>query len=112
MSPAFDYAEALALEVTVNGRTQRSEYPKRDQFAPELLYFSDCILRRREPELSGREGLADVRIVRALLDSAASGRPVRLPPFDAASGPTLAQEMRRPPVDAPKLVNAERPRPG
>jgi glucose-fructose oxidoreductase len=112
MSPAFEYAEGLALEVTVNGRTQRSEYPKRDQFAPELLYFSDCILRRREPELSGREGLADVRVVRALLDSAASGRPVRLPPFEAASGPTLAQEMHRPPVDAPRLVNAERPGPG
>jgi len=36
---------------------------KGDQFAPELLYFSECIQKNRQPEPSGWEGLADVRII-------------------------------------------------
>jgi len=39
--------------------------PKRDQFAPELIYFSTCILDNREPEPAGEEGLIDVQIIRA-----------------------------------------------
>jgi predicted dehydrogenase len=111
MSPAFEYAHGLELEVTVKGRTRRSKYPKRDQFAPELLHFSDCILGRAQPEPSGLEGQADVRIVQALLESAKSGRPVRLPAFEAGSGPRLEQEIRRPPIPRQDLVQAEPPHP-
>jgi glucose-fructose oxidoreductase len=111
MSPAFEYSEPLALEVTVAGRTRKSEFARRDQFAPELLHFSDSLLRRREPEVTGREGLADVRIVRALLDSAASGRPVRLSPFEAATDPGMDQEIRRPPVPKQDLVRSQVPHP-
>ena len=53
--------------LTVNGKTTRKRIGKRDQFAPELLYFSDCILKDREPEPSGEEGLQDVRIVAGAL---------------------------------------------
>jgi hypothetical protein len=34
-----------------------------DQFGPQLVYFSNCILRDIAPESSGNEGLADVRII-------------------------------------------------
>ena len=46
--------------------------------APELMHFSDCVMTGRDPQPSGREGLADVRIIRALYRSARTGRPVRL----------------------------------
>jgi predicted dehydrogenase len=53
VEPAYEYAEELAYTLTVNGRKEQKRFGKRDQFAPELLHFSDCILRDEEPEPSG-----------------------------------------------------------
>ncbi len=78
VDPAYEYAMALKSVVTVDGEKRIREYAKRDQFAPELLHFSDCVLTGRDPQPGGREGLADVRIIRALYRSAKTGRPVRL----------------------------------
>ncbi len=109
VDPGYEYAEPLIYRLTIGGKTRESRFAKRDQFGPELVHFSDCILERRRPEPSGREGLADVRIIRALLKSAASGRPVKLPPVARRRRPTMAQEIRRPPVEMPVLVHAEAP---
>jgi glucose-fructose oxidoreductase len=109
MDPAYELAEPLVQKVTVGGRTSQRTFPKRDQFASELLYFSDCILNDREPEPSGREGLADVRIIQALLESARLGRPVKLDEFERRSRPTMAMEKKRPPVPRPRLIHAEAP---
>ncbi len=104
MDPAYEYAEALTHRLTIGGRTRERTFPKRDQFAPELLYFSECIMTGEEPEPSGREGLADIRIIRALFQSADRGEPVRLGPFEKRDRPTLDQEIRRPAVEKPELV--------
>lgn len=109
LDPAYELAESLALSLTVGGKTTKTVYPKRDQFAPELIAFSDCIRKGLDPEPSGREGLADVRIIRALLESARRGRPVSLGAFERAQRPTMAMEMRRPPVPSPRLVHAATP---
>jgi glucose-fructose oxidoreductase len=53
---AFEYAEGLKYELTVDGKKTKKAMAKRDQFGPELLYFSDCILQRRQPEPSSKEG--------------------------------------------------------
>ena len=52
---------------------------------------------------------ADVRIIRALYRSAASGQPVRLPPFAKRERPSLEQEIRRPPIDKPEVIHASAP---
>jgi len=109
LEPAYEYAEPLVHRLTINGRTRETRFAKRDQFAPELLYFSDCILSGREPEPSGREGLADLRIIRALLESAWTGRVVKLDEFERHRRPTMALETKRPPVPRPKLVHAASP---
>jgi predicted dehydrogenase len=109
VDPAYEYAEPLTHRLTIEGKTRESRFAKRDQFGPELVHFSDCILERRQPEPSGREGLADVRIIRALLKSADSGRTVKLSPVARRRRPTMAQEMRRRPVEMPELVHAEAP---
>jgi glucose-fructose oxidoreductase len=110
MEPAFEYAEGLAYQVRVGERTGRKKFRKSDQFAPELLYFSDCILRNREPEPSGEEGLADLRVIEALERSIEKGKPVPLgePPPDVQR-PSLDQERRRPPVAKPQTVHARAP---
>jgi hypothetical protein len=74
-----------------------------------VSYFSDCILRNKEPEPSGAEGLADVRIVRAIYKFAASGRAVELPTLPAKKKPGIGQEIHRPAHGKPKTVNAESP---
>jgi len=107
VDPAYEYAMALKSVVTVDGKKRTREYAKKDQFAPELLHFSDCVRNGRDPQPGGREGLADVRIIHALYRSAVRGRPVRLGPFKTPPRPTLAKEERRPPVRKPDLVKAK-----
>lgn len=109
VDPAYEYAKALRHAVTVDGRTRKTAYARRDQFGPELLYFSDCILEGRVPEPSGREGLADVRVIRGLLRSARRGTPIALREFERRRHPSLEMEIRRPPVAEPELVHAQPP---
>ena len=104
---AYEYAEPMTHTLTVNDKTRTRKFPKRDQFAPELIYFSDCVRTGRDPEPSGREGLADVRIIEALYESAREGRPVRLAEFRKRNRPDKSQEIRRPPVRKPQLVKVE-----
>jgi glucose-fructose oxidoreductase len=106
VDPAYEYAEGLAYELTIDGKTTRKRIGKRDQFAPELLYFSDCIRHDRKPEPSGEEGLQDVRIVEALYKSAATGRAVKIPPFRDTK-PTGRQRITRPGVRKPALVKVQ-----
>jgi glucose-fructose oxidoreductase len=107
VDPAYEYVMALKHYLTINGKTRSRTFAKRDQFAPELLYFSDCILNDVEPEPSGEEGLADVRVVRALYRAAKTGRPVKIKSVSIRKRPTLKQEKRRPPVAKPKLIRVE-----
>jgi glucose-fructose oxidoreductase len=89
------------------GERKRSKrFAKSDQFAPELLYFSDCILNNRDPEPSGYEGLLDVRVIEGMLRSIKSGRWVALNAPQRKKRPTLRQEIRRPAVPRePRLVD-------
>ena len=107
--PAYEYAMGIKHQVRISEKTMTRKFPKRDQFASELIYFSDCILKGKEPEPSGLEDLADVRIVRATYDSARAGRVVRLPQFPAKKRPTSQQEIHRPPHGKPKTVNVQSP---
>jgi predicted dehydrogenase len=110
LSPAYEYADPLRSEVKVGNREPvQREYPLLDQFGAELMYFSDCILNNREPEPDGYEGLADIRIVRAIIESARSGVPVKLPPFQKRSRPSKKLLIRKPPVPMAKPVNAPSP---
>jgi glucose-fructose oxidoreductase len=109
VDPAYEYAEGLVHELRTGDEPRKRRFGKRDQFAAELLHFSDCVQRDREPEPSGEEGLADVRVIRALLRSAGAGRPVRLGAFARRRRPSLAQEIERPPVRKPRVIRAQPP---
>jgi glucose-fructose oxidoreductase len=107
--PAYDYSMAIKHRLTVGEQTSRRTFSKRDQFAAELTYFSDCIRQNKEPEPSGTEGLADVRIVRAIYESAHTGKKVELPPLQKQQRPTMQQEIHLPAHDKPETVNVESP---
>ena len=109
VDPAYEHAGDLTHQLTSDGKSRKQTYPQRDQFAPELLHFSECILEDKDPEPSGLEGLADVRIIRALYRSAKTGQPAKLGDFEKIDRPDPEQEMRRPPVEKPDLVHAAPP---
>ncbi len=110
MDPAYEMAEALKSEISIDGKTTKQVFPRRDQFAAELVYFSDCILNNEDPEPSGREGFADVRIIQALLQSAETNRPVTIRTNEVSRRPTMTQEIVRAAVTKPpQLVKAAAP---
>jgi predicted dehydrogenase len=107
--PAYDYSMAIKHRITIDEQTTNKTYPKRDQFAAELTYFSDCIKKNKEPEPSGLEGLADVRIVRAIYESAKTGKKIELPALPDKPRPSLKQEIHMPAHGKPETVNVESP---
>lgn len=109
VDPAYEHAGDLKHHLTVKGKTRERVFPKRDQFAPELIYFSDCIINGKDPEPSGKEGLADVRIIRAAYRSAETREPIKLAYFEKETRPSIDQEMHEPPVKKRELVRAASP---
>lgn len=101
VEPAFTYHEELVHHLTLGGETKEQRFPKVDQFAPELLHFAKCIDEGVDPEPSGEEGLADVRVMQAIAESARTGRPIRLGPYERTRRPDVELEMRKPPVQKP-----------
>lgn len=109
LDPAYAFQGELKHQLTINGQTQECTFPPRDQFAAELLYFSDCVLQGKEPEPNGIEGLNDVRIIRALYHSIKTGSVVKLENLEKLQRPTLAQIIQRPAIQEPELINAADP---
>jgi len=109
LDPAFEYVGSLTQRVTIDGDTKAERFQPGDQFAAEIIYFSDCIRYDREPEPSGLEGLIDVQIVQALYQSAKRRKPVTLNLPAKRRWPTVKQVIHRPPVSKPRLARTRSP---
>lgn len=70
MEDAYRHAGSVRLLTFADGTTKSKTFAARDQFAAEIIYFSKCILTNKQPEPSGLEGQADVRIIEAIYESA------------------------------------------
>ncbi|MHB1329204.1 MAG: Gfo/Idh/MocA family protein [Gemmatimonadales bacterium] len=110
LEQAYGYSKPSRLTVTTERGTRVHDFAASDQFAPELLHFSECILKGRVPGPSGEEGLADALVLDALHRSGESGRPVNLAPFERSRRPTGSQVRRKPRSAKPRAVRAEQPR--
>lgn len=106
---AYEYKGEIHQRMTVGTRVRDRTYPPHDQFSPELLYFSSCVLEGTEPEPSGEEGLADVRIIEAIHRSIVEARPIDLPPIERGRRPEPSQEISQPPVQKPEPIGVESP---
>lgn len=108
--PAYEYAEGTRLELMTNGKKKTRNLPKRDQFAAELTYFSNCILQDKQPEPSGWEGLADVHIIEAIYHSIRTRRTIAMPPLiGKEKRPDEKQEIHRPAHGKPEVFHAHSP---
>jgi len=110
VEPAFQFKATLKHRLTVGDETSEEEFPERDQVAPEILHFSRCLLEGDDPEPSGLEGLADVRIIQAIYQSARDGgRPIPLEPVEPESYLDPSQEDYHPAPGEQELVHESAP---
>lgn len=89
LDPAFSY-ENLAMESShaegmIEYREKVGIVPK-DQFTLEMDHMAECVLDDKRPYTPGEEGLQDQRIMEAIYESAASGKPVRIATPGAGAG--------------------------
>jgi predicted dehydrogenase len=108
LDSAYEYQQPMEMMVTVKDKTKTQTYKKKDQFAPELIHFAQCIRTGREPEPGAHEGLIDVHIIESLQESARTGHTIQLQPLPEERQPRVTQAMRKPPVqEKGELVRAE-----
>lgn len=110
LKPAYASQGEIKHLLTVDGKTQEKTFGGNDQVAAELVYFSNCVLQNKEPEISGIEGKIDVQIIRALYDSIESGKFVQLDLPQRDRRPSQEQKIEVPAnSQEPDLINAADP---
>lgn len=109
MEDGYGYNREIVQKITIDGKTHTKTFEKKDQFAAEIEYFSECVIEDKMPEPSGYEGMVDVHIMEAIMESAAKGRAVQVERVEKQQRPTLQQEKKKPPVKEPPLVKVEAP---
>jgi len=107
---AYDYATTRQLTMVHDMKSRTVKFKKNDQFAPELVYFSDCIINDEEPEPSALEGMADIRVILAIYESIRSGSVVHLPFADLKrKRPSREMKMNYPGISEPRSIRARSP---
>ena len=110
LSPAYDYQKPLAYELVIGeAEPKHKTFRLRDQFGAELEYFSECVQNHLKPEPSGEEGMADIRVVEAILQSARIRKWVPIEHTEKHVRPTAKQKITKHAVQAPELVRASSP---
>ena len=106
---AYESAEEMMLHVVGKHGDRTRAFARSDQIAAEIEYFARCIRADQDPEPSGWEGLADIRILQAIQASARFGRAVPIEPIPRPQRPDIRQEIRMPAHELPPLVDVEQP---
>lgn len=108
---AYEYDEDMKLIWSRTRDVERVQiYEKGDQFAPQIIYFSNCINKDREPEPNAVEGLLDLLVIEAIQESLRTAATVKLPAVRKETGPGLEQAMYIPPHQGPlPEVNIQSP---
>lgn len=109
LEKAYGYDSTMTLRTYEEGKIYTKRFPRRDQFAPEIIYFSDCIQKKKKPEPSGEEGLADIKIIEAMLLSIDLGSPITLAEVNKRNRPSEHQKITKPSFARPKLFHAFSP---
>jgi predicted dehydrogenase len=105
----YEYVGSAKHQLTIGEKKKTWTTKPGDQFAAEIQYFSDCVLKNRKPEPSGLEGVVDIKIVEALLQSLKMKKPISLKLPKVTRRPSGAQKIRVKPHAAPKLVDVQQP---
>ncbi|KAA5542818.1 Gfo/Idh/MocA family protein [Adhaeribacter rhizoryzae] len=77
LDPATDYNEHQ-LTLKTDAGTEEIKLEGNNHFAAEIDHFSECILENKTPKTPGEEGLQDVKLMMAIYEAAATGKPVKV----------------------------------
>jgi len=77
VDPSFNYG-GLHMTIVNRGKPEPVDLPNIDQFAAEMDDFADCVLNDKPTRTPGEEGLADVKILRKLYESAEAGKTLEM----------------------------------
>ena len=114
VDPGYGWDKERTLRLTIGEEDpEETSYDMVDEFGGETLYFSNCILDDCDPEPDGWEGLADVRVIKAIEESVRTGQPQKieaLPP--RPQRPNREQLVSLRAVEAGELVHAAPPEGG
>ena len=109
VTPGYTWQQGLPHKLPVGETTTEKSFGRSDHFGGETKYFSDCVLDDVHPEPDGEEGLADVRVIKAIEESLQTGQPVKVAPLIRKQWPPRAQIMKLSPVEPGKMVHAAPP---
>ena len=109
VNPGYHYGKSLEHFLTLGEKKDHVTYKNTDHFGGEMKYFSDCILNDIDPEPDAEEGLADVRVLEAIVRSLETGQAQKLAPFARNKKIDPDQIVRLGAVKPPDPVNASNP---
>ena len=109
VQPAFMFGKPLSYTTKIGEAESTETFKSTDHFGGELKYFSDCILNGANPEPDGHEGLLDVRVLEAVVESINTARPVAIPPAERPRRIDVKQVQKLSPVSPPKVVDVKQP---
>ena len=109
MNPAFMYGMSLEQHGKQGKEETHEKFKNTDHFGGQMRYFSKCILEGHDPEPDGFEGLADVRVIEAIVRSLQSGRfeAIEQTAVTRRIQPEQKQELGA--VKTPEMVHASSP---
>ena len=114
VNKAYSWTDPQVHQLTVGEKSPKeTTYGLTDQFGGETQYFSDCVLDDQHPEPDGWEGLADVRVIKAIEESLSTGRPAKVeavPDRPQRPNPKQVKKLRH--VKQGEMVNAKPPEEG
>ena len=102
--PCFGFGPGVGIEYTLTqeGSSESFAHDPVEQFGGQTQYFVDCLRQGVAPEPDGEEGMLDVRVNEAVLESLETGRPVTLEPYQRERKVTSEQVRRVTPADEPE----------
>ena len=110
MSPGYGFGKPIEHFLVIGEEQSHHRFKISDQFGGEMQYFSACILDDLDPEPGAEEGLADLRIIEAIVRAMETRQPQLLEPFTRSRRiDPDAQERTLGAVSAPKLVDVADP---
>lgn len=105
LEKSYNYESSMILRLFESGKTIMKRFSRRDQFATEIIHFSDCIQRNKTPLANAFEGLVDVEIIEALLLSLDLDTTIRLDEVHRRSRASKTSELLRPKTLKEKFFN-------
>jgi predicted dehydrogenase len=109
VNPGYMYGNPLEHSAQYGKEKKHESFKNTDHFGGEMKYFSECILNGTEPEPDGYEGLADVRVIEAIVKSLGSGKFEKVEAVNITRRISPDQEQTLRAVKSPEMVDASSP---